>query len=230
MPNVESVLPVEGSRALPQLVPDDRTCRSRSSSTRPSTRTASPAFRKAVSLAIDRKTVSKLGEYGYAPPTTRTRDRAACTRSGSTRLSRRGRRRWPPTAPDAAKKTFTDAGFTYKSGRSATTRRVTASSFQIHVIGGWSDWVASLQIITRNLQAVGIDAIGQARARLGRLAAERDEHEVRVAALDLRQQTTSRRGRTSTRTSIRHRTSARVSTRRRRATGSTTRAPRERRS
>src|SRR4051794_33331501 len=27
------------------------------------------AFRKALSLAIDRKTVSKLGEYGYAPPT-----------------------------------------------------------------------------------------------------------------------------------------------------------------
>jgi peptide/nickel transport system substrate-binding protein len=28
----------------------------------------------------------------------------------------------------------------------------------MHVIGGWSDWVASLQIISRNLQAVGIDA------------------------------------------------------------------------
>ena len=28
----------------------------------------------------------------------------------------------------------------------------------MHVIGGWSDWVASLQIITRNLHAVGIDA------------------------------------------------------------------------
>ena len=28
------------------------------------------AFRKGVSLAIDRKTVSRLGEYGYAPPTT----------------------------------------------------------------------------------------------------------------------------------------------------------------
>ena len=27
------------------------------------------AFRKALSRAIDRKTVSKLGEYGYAPPT-----------------------------------------------------------------------------------------------------------------------------------------------------------------
>ena len=28
----------------------------------------------------------------------------------------------------------------------------------MHVIGGWSDWVASLQIISRNLRDVGIDA------------------------------------------------------------------------
>jgi peptide/nickel transport system substrate-binding protein len=28
----------------------------------------------------------------------------------------------------------------------------------IHVISGWSDWVASLQIITTNLQAIGVDA------------------------------------------------------------------------
>ena len=34
----------------------------------------------------------------------------------------------------------------------------TSLSFQIHVISGWSDWVASLQIITKNLQAIGIDA------------------------------------------------------------------------
>ena len=35
------------------------------------------AFRKGVSQAIDRNMVSKLGEYGYAPPTTRARARAA---------------------------------------------------------------------------------------------------------------------------------------------------------
>ena len=28
----------------------------------------------------------------------------------------------------------------------------------IHVISGWSDWVASNQIITKNLQAIGIDS------------------------------------------------------------------------
>ena len=35
------------------------------------------AFRKGVSQAIDRNMVSKIGEYGYAPPTDRTRSRAA---------------------------------------------------------------------------------------------------------------------------------------------------------
>ena len=115
-----------------------------------------PAFRKGVSQAIDRNKVVKLGEYGYAPA-----------------VNALGIEKIYPTWIDpklvplakklatynqaAAKKAFTDAGFTYKSGNLYDPKgdRV---SFQIHVIGGWSDWVASLQIIARNLQDVGIDA------------------------------------------------------------------------
>ena len=58
----------EGPGALPLLLLERATTRSRSSSTTRSTRTASSPFRKALSLAIDRKTVWKLGEYGYEPP------------------------------------------------------------------------------------------------------------------------------------------------------------------
>ena len=39
-----------------------------------------------------------------------------------------------------------------------STRGANEVSFTIHVISGWSDWVASLQIITKNLQDIGIDA------------------------------------------------------------------------
>ena len=46
-----------------------RPTRSRSSSTTTSYPYSLVAFRHALSMAIDRKTVSKLGEYGYAPPT-----------------------------------------------------------------------------------------------------------------------------------------------------------------
>ena len=52
---------------------------------------------------------------------------------------------------------LTQNGFRYDGNRLVDPRgnRV---SFTIHVISGWSDWVASLQIITRNLQDIGIDA------------------------------------------------------------------------
>ena len=115
-----------------------------------------PAFRKGVSQAIDRNKVVKLGEYGYAP---------AVNALGIEKIYPS----WidPKIVPlakklatynqAAAKKAFTDAGFKYKSGDLYDPKgdRV---GFQIHVIGGWSDWVASLQIIARNLQDVGIDA------------------------------------------------------------------------
>ena len=57
----------------------------------------------------------------------------------------------------AAKKLLTDAGFTYK-GSDLYDPKGDRVKFDIHVISGWSDWVASLQIITRNLKDIGIDA------------------------------------------------------------------------
>jgi peptide/nickel transport system substrate-binding protein len=113
-------------------------------------------FRKGLSQAIDRNKVSKLGEYGYAPPTD------ALGISGM----------WPgwvdktlvPAAkklatynPAAAKATLTAAGFTYK-GSKLYDPKGNPVSFQVHVIGGWSDWVASLNIITQNLRDIGVDA------------------------------------------------------------------------
>jgi peptide/nickel transport system substrate-binding protein len=60
-------------------------------------------------------------------------------------------------APNAAKKTLTDAGFTYK-GNKLIDPKGNAVNLDIHVISGWSDWVASDQIIAKNLQAIGIDS------------------------------------------------------------------------
>src|SRR4051794_4457865 len=109
------------------------------------------AFRHAVSHAIDRKTVSKLGEYGYAPPTDAigisdlfpqwVTD--AKVKSDAAALAKYDQA--------AAKKLLTDAGFTYK-GSQLIDPKGGAVSLDIHVISGWSDWVASLQIITRNLR------------------------------------------------------------------------------
>jgi peptide/nickel transport system substrate-binding protein len=116
-----------------------------------------PAFRKALSLAIDRNQVSKLGEYGYAPPTDAIGLNGIYpqwTKDASVKAAAKKAATYNPTAAKAA---FTAAGFTYK-GDKLIDPKGNPVGFDIHVISGWSDWVASLQIITKNLQAVGIDS------------------------------------------------------------------------
>ncbi len=115
------------------------------------------AFRRALSQAIDRKTVVKLGEYGYAPATdalglswlfpTWVRDPSV----------KKLAKQMATYSPAAARKTLTDAGFTYKSGKLIDPKG-DAVKLDIHVISGWSDWVASNQIITRNLRDIGINS------------------------------------------------------------------------
>jgi len=187
-----------------------------------------PAFRKGVSQAIDRNKVVKLGEYGYAPA-----------------VNALGIEKIYPTWIDpklvplakklatynqaAAKKAFTDAGFTYKSGNLYDPKgdRV---SFQIHR--------------DRRLVRLGCLApdhreepagrrhrrIGEARARLGRMAAERDEHEVHDAALELRRERHHAVRVLLFALRAPRRTSVRASTPRRQATGSTTSSPTAQRS
>ena len=114
------------------------------------------AFRKAISQAIDRKTVVKLGEYGYAPAT----DALGLSWLFPTWVSpsvKKLAKQLATYSPAAARKTLTDAGFTYKSGKLIDPKG-DAVKLDIHVISGWSDWVASNQIITRNLRDIGINS------------------------------------------------------------------------
>jgi peptide/nickel transport system substrate-binding protein len=114
-------------------------------------------FRKALSMAIDRQKVSKLGEYGYAPPT----DAIGISQlfpSWMTDPSVKAEaKRLAAYNPAAARSLLQANGFTYRSGKLYDPRG-NAVGFTIHVISGWSDWVASLQIISKNLQDIGIDA------------------------------------------------------------------------
>src|SRR5205085_650374 len=60
-------------------------------------------------------------------------------------------------SPAAAKRMLTGAGFSYK-GSKLIDPKGNAVKLDIHVISGWSDWVASNQIITKNLRDIGIDS------------------------------------------------------------------------
>src|SRR3954468_13887957 len=110
-------------------------------------------FRHALSMAIDRKTVSKLGEYGYAPPTDAIGLNGLFPSWVSDPKIKARSKALSTYSPTAAKKVLTDAGFTYK-GNKLIDPKGDAVSLDIHVISGWSDWVASNQIITKNLQGI----------------------------------------------------------------------------
>jgi peptide/nickel transport system substrate-binding protein len=115
------------------------------------------ALRQAMSLAINRSDVSKLGEYGYAPPTDAIGLNGIFPQWVTDPNIKAQAQAMATYNPDAARKLLTDNGFTY-SGSKLIDPKGNPVAFDIHVISGWSDWVASLQIITKNLQAVGIDA------------------------------------------------------------------------
>jgi len=115
------------------------------------------AFRKALSQAIDRNTVSKLGEYGYAPPADAIGLNGLFPQWVTDAGVKAQAKALATFNPTAAKKTLTDAGFTY-NGSKLIDPKGNAVSLNIHVISGWSDWVASNQIITKDLQGIGIDS------------------------------------------------------------------------
>ncbi|HEY3543255.1 MAG TPA: ABC transporter substrate-binding protein, partial [Gaiellaceae bacterium] len=115
------------------------------------------SFRKALSMAIDRKTVSKLGEYGYAPPTDAIGLNGLFPKwvvDKGVKASAKALARYDVSA---AKSMLDGAGFTYK-GSTLMDPKGNTVKLDIHVISGWSDWVASNQIITKNLEAIGIDS------------------------------------------------------------------------
>jgi len=115
------------------------------------------AFRKALSLAIDRNSVSKLGEYGYGPPTDALGLQFLFPNSVTDSTVKAQAKALGTYNPTAAKKMLTDAGFTYK-GSNLIDPKGNPVSLDIHVISGWSDWVASDQIIAKNLSEIGINS------------------------------------------------------------------------
>jgi peptide/nickel transport system substrate-binding protein len=112
--------------------------------------------RQAISLAIDRATVSKLGESGYQAPANQTGvilpTYSAWSDPSLTQTT---------YSPSKAEQTLTAAGFTKGSDGIFRDKSGAPLSFTIKTISGFSDWDASLQLITQELKAVGISVTVQ---------------------------------------------------------------------
>ena len=109
------------------------------------------AVRKAMAYAIDRERVSKIGEYGYEPA------------SNQTGIVTPTFQDWLTPAlgshynysPEKAIAVLKQAGYKMSNGVFHT-KSGKPLSFSIINIGGYSDWVASVQVIQGELKAVGI--------------------------------------------------------------------------
>lgn len=112
------------------------------------------AVRRAMAYAINRKRISSIGEYGYEPPSNQTAvvlptfkkwyDRAAASRYKYS------------YDPAKAISILKAAGFKKGSSGLFSSPAGKPLKFTIINIGGNSDWVASVQVITSELKKVGI--------------------------------------------------------------------------
>jgi len=107
--------------------------------------------RRAMAYAIDRSKVSEVGEYGYEPPSNQT---GIVTPTFSDWLDQ-GLAKQVDYNPQKAISILQSAGFK-KSGGVFHTPDGKPLSFTMINIGGYSDWVASAQIVQDELKAVGI--------------------------------------------------------------------------
>lgn len=111
------------------------------------------AFRKAVASAVNRDEIAQKAQLGYV------------TTASQTGLKLPGQQDWlnpdiPNEGniaydPDAARKTLTDAGYTY-DGDTLLTPDGNPIEFSFKIPAGWSDWIQAGNIIKGNLEDIGM--------------------------------------------------------------------------
>ena len=112
--------------------------------------------RQAMAYAIDRNKVSEIGEYGYEPPSNQT---GIVTPTFSDWLDQ-GLAKKVDYNPAKAEQILQQAGYK-KVGGVYQTPDGKPLSFTMINIGGYSDWVASAQLVQEQLKAVGIKVTPQ---------------------------------------------------------------------
>jgi peptide/nickel transport system substrate-binding protein len=115
-----------------------------------------PALRRAISMVINRTDIFNEGEAGYFyPPVTNIT--GIPTPSGNSFISSKYQSKNVSVDPTGAKKTLTDAGFTF-SGNTLMDPTGKPVTFTLSDPSGWSDYQTDLAIIKDNLSTIGINA------------------------------------------------------------------------
>jgi len=110
--------------------------------------------RQAISYAIDREKVSSIGESGYEPPANQSGIVTPTFSSWQDHsLASKYNYGYNPTK---AKQLLASAGFHPGSDGIMVNSKGQKLSFNCINIGDYSDWVASMQVVSQNLKAVGI--------------------------------------------------------------------------
>ena len=110
------------------------------------------AVRQAISYAIDRPRVSKIGEYGYEPPASQVGIVAPTFKSWVNPAATRAV--GASYNPTKAKALLKAAG--YKLVNGVFQKNGKKLSLTIITNGGYSDWIASMQVVASELSQIGI--------------------------------------------------------------------------
>ncbi|MGK3963737.1 ABC transporter substrate-binding protein [Sorangium sp. So ce118] len=111
--------------------------------------------RKAISMAIDRDQIVKIAADNYTHGADATGLDDSYERFRSEKAVAAGD--WVKLDVQRANQILDEAGYP-RDADGVRTRNGKALRFEINVVSGWSDWVRAVQIITQNLQSVGIEA------------------------------------------------------------------------
>ena len=108
--------------------------------------------RQAISYAINRSLISKIGEYGYEPPASQTGIVSPTFSSWTSSSASAGLSSTANTAKAAS--ILASDGYTLVNG--VYTKGSTKLAFTLTTNGGYSDWIASMQVVSQELTKFGI--------------------------------------------------------------------------
>ncbi len=111
------------------------------------------AVRQAISYGINRASVSKIGEYGYEPPASQTGIVAPTFSSWSSSAAMKAA--GSSYDPAKAKSLLTKDGYKLDS-KGVYAKKGKELAFTVITNGGYSDWIASMQVLGAQLTKIGI--------------------------------------------------------------------------